>query len=178
MKSVRYLLWTSALLVSFALLSLGCQKTQVRTSTPEENTVKAVKKGHAHSEGASHATDKPNTDAQRHSDVTPSASQIEIDEERKLYLTAGGLYTTEDIKANGTTTASEKFKGFKASHDIKPKVGDRICPITLTKSNTKCTWIIGGKKYEFCCPPCVEEFVKLAKEDPKAIKAPEEYIKK
>ncbi len=173
MKSVRYLMMATALLL--VVLFSGCKKAQEETSNPEGT---AVKKTHTHLEGASHTRDKTNPDSLPHNEDTPPASKTDVDEERKLYLTAAGLYTTEDIKANGNKIGSEKFKGFKASHDIKPKVGDKICPVTLTKSNPKCTWIIGGKTYEFCCPPCVEEFVKLAKEDPSAIKQPEEYIKK
>ncbi len=56
-----------------------------------------------------------------------------------------------------------------------PKPGEKICPITLTKANAKVAWIVGGKTYEFCCPPCVDEFVKMAKTDPDSVKAPEEY---
>lgn len=99
-------------------------------------------------------------------------------EERQLYLTPGGKYTEADIKANGNVTASEKFKGVKAQHDLKPKSGDKICPVTMTKANPNFRWIIGGKTYEFCCPPCVDEFVALAKEQPAEIKEPEEYRKK
>jgi YHS domain-containing protein len=99
-------------------------------------------------------------------------------EERKLFLTPGGLYTEADIKANGGVTGSQKFRGFQPAHDLKPKAGDKICPVTLTKANPACAWVIGGKTYEFCCPPCVEEFVTLAKENPKEIKGPEEYRKK
>jgi hypothetical protein len=99
-------------------------------------------------------------------------------EERKLYLTPGGRYTAEDIKANGGQTASEKFRGQMASHDLKPRPGDRICPITLTKANPKFTWVVGGKSYEFCCPPCVDEFVQTAKEHPEEIKEPQDYVKK
>jgi YHS domain-containing protein len=102
----------------------------------------------------------------------------EPDDERRLYLTPGGKYTAEDIKANGNMTASAKFKGLKPNHDLKPKSGDKICPITLTKANPQYTWVIGGKTYEFCCPPCVQEFVTLAKEMPQDIKEPEYYRKK
>lgn len=102
----------------------------------------------------------------------------EDEEERKLFLTPKGKYTEADIKANGTVTASQKFKGIKPEHDVKPKEGDLLCPISLTKANPKFTWVIGGKPYQFCCPPCVEEFVSLAKEDPDQIKDPEEYRKK
>ncbi len=98
-------------------------------------------------------------------------------EEQALYLTPAGLYTANDIAANGNVTAAQKFRGVMASHDMKPKVGDRICPITNTKANPKFTWVVNGKPYEFCCPPCVDEFVKLAKEQPDAIKSPETYLK-
>jgi hypothetical protein len=99
-------------------------------------------------------------------------------EEATLYLTPGGIYTAADIKANGNTTVSVKYKDLKVSHDIKPAVGDKLCPVTLTKANANLTWVIGGKKYEFCCPPCVEELVTLAKTKPDEVKAPETYIKK
>lgn len=97
--------------------------------------------------------------------------------ERTLYLTPGGKYTAEDIAANGSQTASQKFAGFKAAHDLNPKAGDKVCPITLTKANPKCSWVIAGQVYEFCCPPCVDEFVKLAKNEPEKLKAPGDYVK-
>jgi YHS domain-containing protein len=65
-----------------------------------------------------------------------------------------------------------------AAHDLKPKQGDKICPITLTKANPKFTWVVGGKEYAFCCPPCVDEFVKAAKEHPDEIKEPRDYVRK
>jgi len=98
--------------------------------------------------------------------------------EQTLYLTPGGLYTQADIEANGNVTASEKFVGFQATHDLKPKVGDKICPVTLTKANPKCAWIVGGQNYEFCCPPCVDEFVALAKSKPEEVKEPDHYVKR
>lgn len=107
-------------------------------------------------------------------------AKVADEEERKLYLTPGGKYTEADIKANGNMTASQKFKGFKAQHDLKPKPGDKICPVTLTKANPLCTWIVGGKTYEFCCPPCVDEFVSQAKDPQTAgeLKEPGDYVKK
>lgn len=99
-------------------------------------------------------------------------------EEKKLYLSPGGKYTHADIQANDNMTASQKFKGVMASHDLRPKPGDKICPITLTKANPKFTWVVGGKAYEFCCPPCVDEFVQTAKEQPEEIKDPQDYVKK
>ena len=103
---------------------------------------------------------------------------VDADEERALYLTPGGLYTEADIKANGAVTASDKYKGKMAKHDMKPKAGEKVCPITMTKANPKFTWIIGGKTYEFCCPPCIDEFVLLAKTSPKEVLEPTEYVKK
>lgn len=99
------------------------------------------------------------------------------DEERTLYLTPGGKYTESDIKANGNMTATQKFKGIASSHDMFPKEGDRICPITKTRANPDFTWILDGKPYQFCCPPCVDEFVRFAKEHPDEIKNPDTYIK-
>ena len=104
--------------------------------------------------------------------------KVADEEERVLYLSPGGKYTDADIEANGKVTASQKFQGLKASHDLNPKPGDTICPITLTKANPKFTWTVGGEEYEFCCPPCVDEFVKLAKESPDEIKAPGDYVKR
>lgn len=98
-------------------------------------------------------------------------------EDEELYLTPGGLYTDEDIKANGGVTAAQKFRGIKATHDVKPKSGDMLCPISMTKANAEFTWVIGGKAYQFCCPPCVDEFLELAKKSPDKISAPETYVK-
>jgi YHS domain-containing protein len=98
--------------------------------------------------------------------------------EAAIYQKPGGLYTDADIKANGNTTVSAKFKDLKVSHDLKPKPGDRLCPVTLTKANPDLKWVIGGKTYTFCCPPCVEEYVELAKAKPGEIKPPEAFVKK
>jgi hypothetical protein len=117
------------------------------------------------------------TESQSHGDDAAMPAKVADDDEKKLYLTPGGIYTQSDIEANGNVTASQKFAGFKAEHDLKPKIGDKICPVTLTKANPKCSWIVGGKTYEFCCPPCVDEFVALAKSKPEEVKAPEDYVK-
>lgn len=113
---------------------------------------------------------------EQHDEGMPN--KVLAEDEQKLYLTPGGLYTEEDIKANGNTTASAKFKGMMSAHNNKPAPGDKICPISLTKANPKFTWFVGGKAYEFCCPPCVDEFVKTAKATPDEIKQPSEYVKR
>ncbi|MEX2171806.1 MAG: hypothetical protein WD851_20975 [Pirellulales bacterium] len=106
-------------------------------------------------------------------------TKVADDAELELYLTAGGIYTQADIEANGNVTASQKFNGFMAKHDMHPKPGDKICPVTMTKANPACAWIVAGKTYEFCCPPCVDEFVSWAKnaETAKDILEPEGYVK-
>jgi hypothetical protein len=100
------------------------------------------------------------------------------EEEEKLLLSAGGKYTEADIQANGGTTASRRYKGIQASHDARPRLGEKLCPVSLTKANREFAWVVGGKTYVFCCPPCVEEFVRRAKEQPQLIKEPEAYVKK
>ena len=66
----------------------------------------------------------------------------------------------------------------KAADKPKPKPGDKVCPITLTKANPKFSWVIGGQTYEFCCPPCIDEYMLLAKTSPKEVLDPSEYVKK
>ena len=99
------------------------------------------------------------------------------DEEQALFLTPGGLYTAADIAANGKTVPTVKYKGIRAQHDDNPKAGEKICPISKTKANPRFTWVVGGKTYEFCCIPCIEEFVATAKEKPGEIKDPKDYVK-
>lgn len=103
--------------------------------------------------------------------------KVTDEEERRLYLEPGGLYTEADIAANGNQTASQAFASFKAQHDFSPQSGDMLCPVTRTKANPACSWIIGGQAYTFCCPPCVDEFLNLAKTDPDQVSPPEAYIK-
>jgi hypothetical protein len=99
------------------------------------------------------------------------------DEEQALFLTPGGAYTAADIAANGGTIPTVKYKGVRAQHDDNPKPGDKLCPISKTKANPKFAWVVGGKTYEFCCVPCIEEFVAIAKEKPGEIKDPKDYVK-
>jgi|GEM_PF-207644 len=114
------------------------------------------------------------TAVQQHDSGMPAA--VTGTEEQKLYFTPGGKYTQADIDANGKLSAGQKFRGFMSKHDMKPKPGDFICPVTFTKANPKIEWIVGGKEYLFCCPPCVDEFVRMAKEEPDQVKEPEDYI--
>jgi hypothetical protein len=97
---------------------------------------------------------------------------------KQLYLTPGGKYTEADIKANGQLTARQKYGDEMTEHDAHPKPGDKVCPISQTKANPKFTWVVGGKTYEFCCTPCIDEFVRTAKQKPDQVKEPGDYVKK
>ncbi len=114
------------------------------------------------------------TAVQQHNSGMPAA--VTGAEEQRLYFTPGGKYTQADIVANGKLSAGAKFRGFMSKHDMSPKPGDIICPVTFTKANPKIEWQVDGKKYLFCCPPCVDEFVRMSKEEPDSLKAPEDYI--
>ena len=103
--------------------------------------------------------------------------EVVDEEERQLYLSPGGVYTVADIRANGNALPSQKYRGFKATHDYSPLPGERLCPVTQTKANSACTWFIAGHEYQFCCPPCIAEFVRLAKERPEQIQLPNAYVK-
>ncbi len=116
------------------------------------------------------------TAVEEHDNGMPAA--VTGDEEQQLYFTAAGKYTEADIKANGPLSAGTKFKGFMSKHDMNPKPGEKICPVTFTKANPKIEWQVNGKKYLFCCPPCVDEFVRMAKEEPEDVLEPEEYVQK
>lgn len=112
-------------------------------------------------------------------DASPDMpNKLASEAEQELYLTPGGRYTAADIQANGNITASQKFKGIKSEHDMKPKAGDMLCPVSGTKANSKFTWIIDGKPYEFCCPPCVDEFLASAKSSTDPLPDPNSFIKK
>ena len=116
-------------------------------------------------------------EAVAHADAEMPAKKAS-DEEQALFLTPGGKYTEADVKANGNTVPTVKYKGVRPTHDDNPKTGQKICPISKTLANPKFTWVVGGKTYEFCCIPCIEEFVDKAKEKPDEVKDPSAYIKK
>lgn len=108
----------------------------------------------------------------------PSEQGHSMDEhEKKLFLTAAGKYGEADIAANGQRTAEDRFAGFRPNHDLKPQPGDKVCPITRAKASAECSWVVGGNSYEFCCPPCIDRFVRAAKEQPNTIKQPKAYVK-
>ena len=98
---------------------------------------------------------------------------------RRLYLTPGGKYGAADVEANGRTTAAEKFGGGRAdAHDLAPAGEGWLCPVAAVRAEPGVVWVIGGRDYRFCCSPCVDEFVALAKTRPELIGPPEAYRKR
>jgi hypothetical protein len=99
-------------------------------------------------------------------------------QEPELYFTPRGSYTIADIEANGRQSAAQKYRGFQARHDYDPQPGDSLCPVTRTKASATCTWTIAGQSYHFCCPPCIDEFVRLAKDRPDELLPPDAYVRR
>jgi hypothetical protein len=118
---------------------------------------------------------------QRYANFEPAAGKampaaLSDAEERELFHEPAGKYTSADIAANGPQLPAEKYRQFRASHNFRPQPGDRLCPVTRTKANSQCTWIVNGETYEFCCPPCIPEFVRLAKTAPREIEPAATYV--
>lgn len=120
------------------------------------------------------ATSDSHSEPHEHAEMP---EKLGTEEQKKVFLTPGGLYTEADIEANGRAIADIKYRGIKSEHSTMAKKGEKICPISETKANPKFAWVIGGKTYEFCCVPCIEEFVGKAKTTPAEIKPPEAYRK-
>jgi hypothetical protein len=95
-----------------------------------------------------------------------------------LFGTPGGKYTEEDMRANGRRTAASKYAAFTTSHELRSRPGEKSCPVSRFKASAACTWLVAGKTYAFCCPPCIAEFLHRAKEHPQSIKEPDEYLTK
>ena len=104
--------------------------------------------------------------------------QLSDEAEQALYLVPAGRYTQADIEANGRPLPPERYRGFRARHDFSPQPGDVLCPISRTKANPRCTWIIDGQTYQFCCPPCIDELVQMAKQRPNELQPASTYIQR
>ncbi len=99
-------------------------------------------------------------------------------EQRRLFLSPGGKYTRADIEANGGATAAGKFADHEVEHDLAPATEGWLCPVAAARSNPGVAWAVAGGNYRFCCSICIDEFVRLAKEQPDRIKSPEAYWKR
>ncbi len=108
--------------------------------------------------------------------LPPAVSDAEAERaEAALYADPGGRYTIKDVEVNGRRTASQKYAGERTRHDDRPAAGERVCPVSRARADARFAWVVGGKEYQFCCPPCIDEFVATAKERPDEIREPEFY---
>ena len=107
---------------------------------------------------------------------TIAHAEAHLSVERSVFFTPGGLYTAEDIARNGPLAPAEKFNGIVSVHDMRPPKGTLVCPVTMTKANPKFAWWVGGKRYTFCCPPCIEEWVMKAKRAKAPLPPPESFV--
>lgn len=96
-------------------------------------------------------------------------------DEDALYAVPKGKYLADDVRRNGTVPASRKYRGKRPSHDEQPAPGERVCPVSRERVDARFVWVIGGNEYRFCCPPCIDEFVAIAKERPDEVKEPDFY---
>lgn len=98
------------------------------------------------------------------------------DEQRRIFLSAGGKYLDSDIRDNGGLSADATFAALAPTHDHAPKPGDRVCPVSGFKAEPSITWVVGRERYVFCCQPCIDEFVLLAKEKPDDVRPAVSYV--
>ena len=160
------LLWRLAAPAPLAVASTGIQ-----TDMPQHGgQIQSV--GGNHLKAAVRAPPAPADDTA----AAPVVAAPMTPEERALFLKPGSGYTAADIAANGGLTPTQKFQGMMAEHHLHPAKGTFICPITRTQANEKFAWVVSGKKYLFCCPPCVTEFVKQANQHPGSLKPPHSYV--
>ncbi|MBI2806266.1 MAG: hypothetical protein HYX68_14905 [Planctomycetes bacterium] len=98
--------------------------------------------------------------------------------ERALVLASKGKYTQADVEAAEKQLPSEKYLGIIVVHDLRAKTGDSLCPVTRAKTDPRIRWQVNGRTYQFCCPPCIVEFVGAAQASSKTMVAPEDLVKK
>lgn len=116
--------------------------------------------------------------AEPHEETPAMPAALPSDVQSTLYRNPAGGYSRADIEANGLAAPQEKYRSMTPRHNPRPARGERVCPITQTKADARFSWIIGGKRYLFCCPPCIDEFVQRARTEPGAIRQPEAYVKR
>jgi len=97
---------------------------------------------------------------------------------RSVVLTPKGQYTWADTEAEKQGVPTEKYRELKVIHDMRPKPGDRLCPVTRAKAAPRIQWQVDGRTYLFCCPPCIVDFIEAARASIKPMIAPEQLVKK
>lgn len=105
-------------------------------------------------------------------------SRVATDLERELVLKPRAGYTQADVDAAGGAIPSTKYKNLKPGHSMRAMRGDRLCPVSRIKADSRISWSVKGTTYQFCCSPCIVDFVSLAKDRPTEIVAPEDLVNK
>jgi YHS domain-containing protein len=105
-------------------------------------------------------------------------SRVATDMERELVLKPGAGYTQADVEAAGGIIPSAKYKDVSPGHSMRAMRGDRLCPVSRIKADSRISWNVMGRTYQFCCSPCIVDFVSLAKKRPEEIVAPENLVSK
>lgn len=103
-------------------------------------------------------------------------SRVATDLERELVLKPRAGYTQADVEAAGGVIPSAKYKDVRPGHSMRAMRGDRLCPVSRIKADSRISWNVKGRTYQFCCSPCIVDFVSLAKERPEEIVAPENLV--
>ena len=98
--------------------------------------------------------------------------------EKEIFTTPRGIYTVEDVKANGNTWPSAKYPQNDFPIDLKPRPGDFVDPVLLTRADPNRSWIINGEKYYFACNQSIEEQVLRARNFPSRVRPASEFIQK
>ncbi|MEW5884513.1 MAG: hypothetical protein AB1725_09865 [Armatimonadota bacterium] len=96
--------------------------------------------------------------------------------ERTIFTTASGLYSDQDVKANGNTWPSAKYPDNSFPIDLKPRKGDYVDPVLLTRADPKRSWVVNGETYYFACNQSIEEWVLRARNFPGRIRPASEFI--
>jgi len=122
------------------------------------------------------ASPLPSDERQPHVDSPMPSTAASAQVQARLYSAPGGAYKLSDMEANGRTAPIYRFQDIPIRHDFHPLAGDFICPVTRTKANPRVVWTVSGRQYLFCCPSCIDEFVRRAKTDPRNLKPPTEYV--
>lgn len=96
--------------------------------------------------------------------------------ERTIFTTPAGLYREEDVRANGNTWPSAKYPNNTFPIDLKPRKGDHIDPVLLTRADPNRSWIVNGETYYFACNQSIEEWVLRARNFPGRIRPASEFV--
>ena len=85
------------------------------------------------------------------------------------------------VKVTGkdnTWGASWATEAWNQQADIPKDVAAKLdkLPRPKNKAEAECAWFVQGQRYEFCCTPCLDKFIRWAHNEPGKIKNADEYV--